>query len=250
MAVLVTRPDEKGKQLVEMLAKAGIAAIHFPLFSIQAGRELNDLPRQLNQLNAGDYVFVVSQNAVAYSAESLKQAGFQWRADLHYFTVGQRTAQLFSSQTEQNIHYPFQQETSEGVLSLSAMKNLHDKTILILRGNGGREFFSEQAKSRGATIQTLECYRREPLIYDKAEQVSMLKRAGISEIVVTSKEILRSLLDFVPKNEHNWLMSCGLITISERIAHFAQEKGWQNVRISPKANNSAMLNAVLQRNEV
>ncbi|MFZ7156922.1 uroporphyrinogen-III synthase, partial [Avibacterium avium] len=91
---------------------------------------------------------------------------------------------------------------------------------------------------------------REPLIYDKAEQVSMLKRAGISEIVVTSKEILRSLLDFVPKNEHNWLMSCGLITISERIAHFAQEKGWQNVRISPKANNSAMLNAVLQRNEV
>ncbi|CAM3816765.1 uroporphyrinogen-III synthase [Avibacterium endocarditidis] len=249
MAVLVTRPDEKGKQLVEMLAKAGIAAIHFPLFSIQAGRELNDLPRQLNQLNAGDYVFVVSQNAVSYSAESLKQAGFQWRADLHYFTVGQRTALLFSSQTEQNIHYPFQQETSEGVLSLSAMKNLHDKTILILRGNGGRAFFAEQASLRGATIQTLECYRREPLVYEPVEQTSMLKRAGITTILATSKEILCLLLDFVPKNEHNWLKSCRLITVSERIQRFAFAMGWEKVDVSPRADNVTLCDTLLQFNE-
>ena len=34
MAVLITRPDEAGKNLAEMLNKSGIATIHLPLFSI------------------------------------------------------------------------------------------------------------------------------------------------------------------------------------------------------------------------
>ena len=42
MAVLITRPDKRGKQLQEMLNKAGIATIHLPFFSITPGRELNE----------------------------------------------------------------------------------------------------------------------------------------------------------------------------------------------------------------
>ena len=47
MAVLVTRPDERGEQLVEMLVKAGIVALHLPLFQITRGAELNELPARL-----------------------------------------------------------------------------------------------------------------------------------------------------------------------------------------------------------
>ena len=57
MAVLVTRPDERGQQLVDMLAKAGVVAIHLPLFNIEAGAELNGLPNKFAQLKVGDYVF-------------------------------------------------------------------------------------------------------------------------------------------------------------------------------------------------
>lgn len=248
MAVLITRPDEKGTQLLAMLNKAGIAALHMPLFSIQAGAELNQLPRQLNQLNAEDYVFIVSQNAIRYSDQTLQQAGFPWREDLHYFTVGRRTALAFASQTERSIAYPFAQETSEGVLALPAMADLQGKNVLILRGNGGRAFFAEQAILRGATIHTLECYRREPISYDKVEQTSMLKRAGINRIIVTSAEILSSLLDFVPKNEHNWLTSCSVITVSKRLKHLAHAMGWEKVIVSPRADNPTLLATLLQPN--
>lgn len=246
MAVLVTRPSERGEQLVETLHRAGIAAIHLPLFTIRAGSELNNLPNQLNQLKAGDYVFVVSQNAINYGSQALKQSGFSWRSDLNYLTVGRQTAQAFSAQTGQTIHYPLQQETSEGVLLLPQMQNLTDKNILILRGNVGRTFLAEQVKLRGATVYPLECYRREPIIYDTIEQTSMLKRAGITCIIATSKEILYTLLDFIPKNEHNWLKSCCLITVSERIQRIALSIGWKKVMVSSRADNSALLEVLLQ----
>ena len=67
MAVLVTRPDERGRQLVEMLSQSGVTALHLPLFTLEEGYELVNLPTRLNQLNAGDYVFLVSKSAVDFA---------------------------------------------------------------------------------------------------------------------------------------------------------------------------------------
>jgi uroporphyrinogen-III synthase len=246
MAVLVTRPDERGQQLVDMLAKAGVVAIHLPLFNIEAGAELNGLPNKFAQLKVGDYVFAVSKSAVDFADKALKNTGFVWRDDLQYFTVGQGTAQHFAMTTTLAVHYPTTQENSEGVLQLAAMQNLQGKTILILRGNGGRELLSEQAQQRGANVEIVECYRRESIVYNSTDQTSLCKRAGVQTIVATSAEILTQLVDFVPQNEHNWLKSCQLITVSERISHLAQALGWQNVIVSPRADNQTLLQTLLQ----
>jgi len=232
--------------LVDMLAKAGVVAIHLPLFNIEAGAEVNGLPNKFAQLKVGDYVFAVSKSAVDFADKALKNTGFVWRDDLQYFTVGQGTAQHFAMITTLAVHYPTTQENSEGVLQLAAMQNLQGKTILILRGNGGRELLSEQAQQRGANVEIVECYRRESIVYNSTEQTSLCKRAGVQTIVATSAEILTQLVDFVPQNEHNWLKSCQLITVSERISHLAQALGWQNVIVSPRADNQTLLQTLLQ----
>ena len=59
MNVLVTRPDARGQELVELLNQQQIFALHQPLFTLEAGRELPILPSLFSQLNAGDYVFVI-----------------------------------------------------------------------------------------------------------------------------------------------------------------------------------------------
>ncbi|HHT7857570.1 uroporphyrinogen-III synthase [Pasteurella multocida] len=245
MAVLVTRPDVRGVQLTEMLIQAGIFAIHLPLFTIETGRELNDLPNKLSQLKAGDYVFAVSKHAVQYAVDTLKNTGFSWRTDLAYFAVGQRSAEFFASQIERAVLYPYRQESSEGLLALDAMQDLSEKHILILRGNGGREYFSEQAQLRGAKVETLECYQRVPTAYNNAEQISICKRAGINRLVISSAEILQYLVDFVPESEHNWLKSCQLVTVSQRIANLAKQLGWCDVVVSPRADNVHLLKALL-----
>ena len=133
MAVLVTRPDERGRQLVEMLSQSGVAALHLPLFTLEEGYELVNLPTRLNQLNAGDYVFLVSKSAVDFADKILKKTNNIWRKDLHFFTVGERTAQYFSCQSERNVRYPIRSESSEGLLELPEMQFLQGKEILILR---------------------------------------------------------------------------------------------------------------------
>ena len=132
MAVLVTRPDERGKALVDQLNQAGVVALHLPLLSIEAGAELAQLPTKLNQLKSGDYVFLVSKSAVDFADKTLKDIGFSWRQDLQYFTVGHRTAQHFSCQTECTVRYPITSENTEGVLNLPQMAELTGERIQIL----------------------------------------------------------------------------------------------------------------------
>lgn len=245
MAVLVTRPDERGKQLVEMLNQSGVVALHLPLFTLEAGNELVQLPSKIGQLNTGDYIFLVSKSAVDFADKTLKDTGFHWREDLHFFTVGSGTAQHFSCQSERNVRYPIRSENSEGLLELPAMQDLQNKQILILRGNAGRNYFREQAELRGATVDYVECYRRELIPYNVEEQTSICKRSGVQTIVATSLEIVQSLLEFVPVDEQDWLKSCTLVTVSRRIADFARQSGWANVVISPKADNPNLLNTLL-----
>ncbi|TDQ57604.1 uroporphyrinogen-III synthase [Mesocricetibacter intestinalis] len=245
MAVLVTRPGEQGETLVKMLNNIGIAALHLPLFNINSGEQLNQLPNKISALNAGDYVFAVSRNAADYAAQTLTNAGFRWREDLVYFSVGRQSAAHLSALSEQPVHYPCGQESSEGLLALSAMQRLEGKRILILRGNGGREYFAEQAALRGAQTETLECYRRQPIEYDNIQQTSICKRAGIQTLIVTSGEILNSLIAFVPESEYDWLKQCRLITVSRRIEREAIAFGWHNTIIAAGADNNSLLQAVL-----
>lgn len=242
MAVLVTRPGSRGEQLTEALNKAGVAALHMPLFNILAGRELNQLPNKMNRLNAGDYIFAVSKNAVEFTAETLRNIGFNWRADLTYFAVGQSSAEYLCEQSGQAVHYPYGHENSEGLLALPEMQRLTDKTVLILRGNGGRELFPVQAAKRGAQVEVIECYQRVPMKYDPTEQTDLCQRAGINTIIATSSEMLTCLTDLVPVVERDWLTQCRLVTVS-RLVESAERIGWskQQILIVPRADNATLV---------
>lgn len=247
MNVLVTRPDSRGQELVDMLNEQQIFAIHQPLFTIEAGKELPLLPSVISRLKSGDYVFVVSPNAVDYAVKTLSDTGFHFRADLKYFAVGQRTAKYFTEKAEQAVIYPIESENSEGVLALPDMQNLTEKTILILRADSGRELLAETAILRGATIQYLECYRRESVTDDIPEKISLCKRLGVDTIVITSSEILRSLYEQTKDECKVWLLECDLVVVSQRIAKIAKQMGWEEekIRVSDKADNVTLMNTLL-----
>lgn len=246
MGILVTRPEESGQVLTEMLNREGIAAIHAPFIKIVAGEQINQLPQKLQQLNTGDCVICVSQYAVYYAEQALKNTGFSWRTDLSYIAVGRKTAMLLTAATQQPVHYPFAQENSEGVLALPLLQECQQKNILILRGQQGRELLPEQLAQQGANVEMVACYHRE-LQQLNEKELMLFSRAGIDTIVVTSGEILRYLLDFIPKSEHNWLLNCKLVVISDRIAQLAITAGWQEdkVILTEKADNASLLKAIL-----
>lgn len=242
MNVLVTRPDERGRALVDGLTAQGIFALHQPLFSVEKGRELSQLPSILSQLVTGDYLFAVSRNAVDFAVNALKETGFSWRNDLGYFAIGQGTANYFCAQIEQTVYYPIKSENSEGLLELPQMQDLQGKKIVILRADSGREFFSEQAILRGANVQVVACYQR-VMMDNLPEQLSLAKRTGIDTIIVTSGEILATLVEQTAKIDQVWLKECRLIVVGKRIAQMAKRFGWQNelIFVSEQADNQYLL---------
>lgn len=245
MAILVTRPAPNGEELCQLLNQQGFATLYAPLFDIEKGRELNQLPTLLQNLQSGDYVFAVSKNAIVYADQVLKNIGLHWRSDLNYFAVGRRSAEYFSALTEHPVLYPYPNENSEGLLALPQMQQLEKKKIVILRGNGGRELFRQQVETLGASVEVVECYQRIAKEYDNIQQISIWKRAGINTIIVTSNEILHYLVEFVPKNDHNWLTECHLIGISPRIIKLAKDYGWENVTQTARADNASILDTLL-----
>lgn len=248
MNVLVTRPDERGEQLVQWLAERQIFAIHQPILKIEAGKELPQLPAILARLNAGDFVFAVSKNAVDFSVKALKETGFKWRSDLHYLAVGQGTANYFCSQAELPVHYPIESENSEGLLNLSELRELNGKHIVILRANAGREYFSEQAKLRGATVETVECYQRLLWAENLPEKLSLAKRTGIDTLIVTSGEILKILVEQTQEEDRSWLFECQIIVVGKRMAQLAERAGWKQAKItiSEKADNQSLQETLLR----
>lgn len=243
MNILVTRLDERGQELVNLLQQQQIFAIHQPLFTIESGRELLLLPSLFSQLNEGDYVFAVSKNAVDFASQTMMQTGFKFRSDLHYFSVGQRTATYFAGKSEQAVKYPICFENSEGLLELPEMQNIQGKNIVILRAETGREFFAKEAVKRGASVQNVECYRRVPSAENLSEKLSLAKRVGIDTIMVTSSEILSSLIENIADEDRDWLLSCKLVVIGQRIAIIAKQSGWgsDKIIVSPKADNQSIL---------
>ena len=247
MTILVTRPSPSGEQLVARLRTLGRVAYHSPLIEFAPGNDLPQLPAMLATLAPKDLVFVLSQHAVKYADRALHEQGQHWPDFVSYYAIGRTTGLLMHRANSLPIIYPQDGETSETLLTLSALQTsaISGQNALILRGNGGRELLADTLRERGVNVSYCECYRRSPLYYDGSEQSSSWQRAGINTLVVTSGEMLQQLYTLVPDYYRTtWLLGCTLVVVSERLATLARQLGWQSIRVAENADNDALIRAL------
>ncbi len=248
MKVLVTRPEAAGKELTEMLQHNNISAVHYSPFDIIVGRELSKLPSILASLKPNDYVLAVSKNAAYFANHILEQNNIKWRDDLKYFAIGKASANYFSALSKQAVRYPIKFANSETFLSLPEIQSVADKNFIILRADSGRELIANEVTQRGARVQSVECYCR--LTKDDINaKIHFLKQARIDTLIISSCDILSTLLEQTSLQDRKWLIQCLLIVVSERIAQFAINAGWRrdNIIISKQVNNHSLLETVIRR---
>ena len=141
-----------------------------------------------------------------------------------------------------------QDARSEGLLALPALSQVRGKRILILRGDGGREFLAEQLRARGALVDYCESYRRHWLPLDGETLCTQWRTAGVDSVIISSGEILRRLLELVPATEGPWLHQLLFIVPSHRVATLVEEAGLPAPRIAQGATHAAMVAALGKRN--
>jgi uroporphyrinogen-III synthase len=132
---------------------------------------------------------------------------------------------------------------SESLLALSALADLTDRRVLIVRGEGGRDLLGDTLRARGAELAYAEVYRRTLPNADPAPLLASWKQT-VQMVTATSGEILDNLLTLVGPEGRGLLLTTPLVVVSERTAKSAREIGFQRVELADRASDAAILYAL------
>ncbi|GLT19013.1 uroporphyrinogen-III synthase [Vibrio zhanjiangensis] len=240
MAVLVTRPNEQGQALCQLLDAAGIPALHLPLLTMLPGKDFASIKQNLANI---DIVIAVSQHAVSYTQQALNG---EWPSNTIYIAVGQKTAHTLGKFSQQYVHYPDVAD-SEHLLKINQLKHVVGKKIVILRGNGGRELIHSTLLERGAQVSYLEAYKRENLTFDPDIEVLRWKNNHVTSVVITSLGQLNHFVSQLTQTKKEWVFKRQLFVPSQRIASHAQRLGFLDVINTGSASNKDLLAALKPR---
>jgi uroporphyrinogen-III synthase len=133
------------------------------------------------------------------------------------------------------------------LLATDALQHAACKRILIVRGEGGRELLAETLKQRGARVEYAEVYRRRIASASLNELLPPAQRDTINIIIVTSNEILSTLVDMAKGDYRTWLLRTPLAVIGMRTAALARELGFTYPPIMAKAASDAALMEAIEQ---
>ncbi|KAI3598634.1 Uroporphyrinogen-III synthase [Cupriavidus necator H850] len=277
--VVVTRPAGQSRQLTEALQAAGLDVLSFPLLAIGPAADDAPLRAALARLDTFALVVFVSPNAITYALDAL--AGVQgasvaqWPAQVPVAVVGPASVAALA---ERGITPPAcrviapagavanGQGADDAAPDAEALRfdsealwvrldpaALAGKPVLIIRGNGGRDWLGDRLREAGAQVEAVEAYQRtlpEPSAMQwQAVRDNLRPGAAPHAWLITSSEAVRNLdalaRQHLSPEEDAALRQVQCIAPHARIAEQALALGFPHVlRAAP--GDAGLLAACLQ----
>ncbi|RKT26387.1 uroporphyrinogen III methyltransferase/synthase [Paraburkholderia sp. RAU2J] len=248
--VVITRPAGQSSELIKLLAAAGVASLEFPLIDIAPVADDAPLRAALASLERYALVVFVSPNAVD---QAFARRDGIWPHALPVGVVGPGSVQALA---RHGVAAPAHQVISpasatddestsfdsEGLYaaietSLGAT-SLEGKRVLIVRGDGGREWLADRLREAGAEVEAVAAYRRivpEPSIGGWARVHALLAGAPHAWLL-TSSEGVRNLHELAQEHltadEIVQLKHAPLVTPHPRISQTARALGFDRMTVS------------------
>jgi uroporphyrinogen-III synthase len=173
--VIVTRPQPQASQWVERLQALGLQARALPLLSIAEAPQPEEVERAWRALHRQALVMFVSPNAVERFF-ALKPPGQPpWPAATWAGSTGPGTEAALLGHgvpPEAVVTPPAQagQFDAEALWrELQPRRDWSGASVLVVRGEGGRDWLAETLKAAGAHVEFLAAYRRGPPVLDDAD---------------------------------------------------------------------------------
>lgn len=249
--VLLARPIPYSAEQAEKLP-AGIRARGgephiLPLIEIDplSEQELEGgAKRAILNLDQYHKAIFVSINAARIGMGWIDRYWPQLPAGLEAFAVGPGTGK-YLQQLPWPVWWPPHGITSEDLLRLPQMQNVSGERIALFRGVGGREVLAGTLRERGAEVDYLELYRRNPPAYDKSVLTDLLARQPMEAVWVTSAQILEVMLDFL-QGRLELMKDTVVIVPSERIRQLALVAGLPEVVNAKGADDQTLIEVLLR----
>ena len=258
-AVVVTRPSGQSAALLALLEHAGFESIEFPLIDIGPVVDAAPLHAALGELYAPAplgfaLVVFVSPNAIDHAFAALSSA---WPLQIPIGVVGPGSVAALARQGVAPPAYRIISPAAGAMVTetptdprydsealYAAIKahfghdGLKDKRILIVRGDGGREWLADALSAAGAKVEKVAAYRRivpEPSMRDW-ERIHALLAGEPHAWLLTSSEGVRNLEELAREHltvdETLTLKHAPLVTPHPRIAEAARQAGFDRITVS------------------
>jgi uroporphyrinogen-III synthase len=162
--VIVTRPRDQAGPWVERLRERGLDAVALPLLDIADAPDRQALAEAWSGLPGRAAVMFVSANA-AQAFFAAAPAGMGWPAGVCAAATGPGTAAALRAAgvPSADIAQPpadAPQFDSEHLWPVLAARDWRGSSVLIVRGEGGRDWLGERWAAAGARVDRLAAYRR------------------------------------------------------------------------------------------
>ena len=245
--VVITRPAAQAGSLAASVAALGLPVHLLPLLEIHAleGEQLAALQAALAQLQRHHLVVFVSPNAIDCVFAHLAA----WPAGLPLAVVGEgsRLALAAHGVTDATalIHRPAANmpSDSEHLLQALDLSALCGRCVLIVRGDGGRDFLADALREAGAEVSFVTAYRRAPPALTPAMRAALEQLLQHNnDWIITSSEALRGLLGLLGEIDRAngdgqdgivvKMQQQHLIVPHARIAQSAQALGFARVTLT------------------
>lgn len=234
LRVLNTRPTGQQQTLSHAIENAGGVSIECPLLRI-VPIEFNNWA-YLKHLQAIDQIIFISTNAVHYFFSYLRDIGLQFPASIRVSAIGEATANQLNTYGIHVDALPVE-PSSEYLLQLEQMQAVKNQTIVLVKGEDGREQIRETLSARGANVICLDVYRRDFPKASKPLLESLWLDDEIDVMIFTSAQAMYHLFALLSSPKaHEWVRQKTVVVISERLAEVAKELGIKRVIICPYKN--------------
>lgn len=244
LGILVTRPAHQAGALIQMIETAGGRAWHFPMVEIVGLDDPGGLSALIDRLDEFDFAIFISPNAVRHGL-ALVAARRAWPARVRIAGVGPGTGQALAEAGHADAILPRTRFSSEGLLAREEFTQVAGKTIVIFRGDGGRELLAAALRERGARVEYAECYRRTRPAVDAAALRRLWTGAQVQVAIAASPDALRNLVAAVGPAGRGALLATPLIVVSPRLAEIARELGFAGpIQLARDAGDASLVEAV------
>lgn len=240
--LLLTRPAEDCAALARTLAGHNVFGHCLPLLEIEALAETPEQRGVFLDLDRYCAVVVVSKPAARLGLELLDRYWPQPPMRQRWFAVGGATGALLDAYGL-DACWPDNGDDSEALFSLAALReaiSVPSPRVLILRGEGGRDWLAERLREQGVAVDYLSLYRRRLPEYPAGALLRAVREQTLNGLVVSSGEGLTNLQALAGAD---WplLARLPLFVPSPRVAALAREAGAIDVRDCRGANAAALL---------
>ncbi len=241
IGIAITRPINQAKKLTQCIHEAGGSTISFPLIEIAPLTDYTTFEKVIQKVDNIDWLLFISSNAVQNSMPRLIKTGLP--DTLRFAAIGPKTAQELGSFGINEVLIPEGRFDSESFLALPEMLDMQGKSVMIVRGVGGRDVLANTLKSRGANVTFAECYQRVNPQTDCDILAKAYANNQLQSIIVTSSEAMRYLLNLA--GNADWLKNITICVNHARIAEAPLNLGL-NVVVADAPGDKAMMNVLFK----